>query len=408
MNLKHAVVFATALSLAPLTAFAGKKAAAPAANKCCATPTLTQVFDASGINFSGVVDMSYDYSVNDAPLAGRAFDVEKSSFVFHQLNLTMSKQWSNGISLVVNPVFGEDAVILNGVTARRAGAVADYIAFNQAFLQYSIGGFTLQGGKLLTLAGSEVINPAGNINASRGFLFAVMQPLTHTGVRASFSPLRELTFTGGVHNSGAANNAFTNNNPDMSYEFQAAWNSGMFSHAATMYTGDEETAGPVPGSSGANQTNTLYDLVFSVTPVDMLTLGLNADFARIEQPSVGGVTNTETQNDFGIAGYINIKLTPRARLAVRGEYLSLDRNRAPQVAGSPTDYDYINSLTHTFGYTPLSGLELLAEVRFDGGSESQTGASARRVAYTSSGFNAPAVAGSSYQNSATLKAIYKF
>ena len=97
-------------------------------------------------------------------------------------------------------------------------------------------------------------------------------------------------------------------------------------------------------------TNTLYDFTASVTPIDALTLGLNADFNSAEV--AGPSTSTD---DFGVAVYANFKLTPKARLASRGEYLSLDRGA--------TGYDYLNEVTSTFGYSPLTGVGPTAEWR---------------------------------------------
>lgn len=416
MNLKHAVIFATALSLAPFTAFAGKKAAPPApAAKCC---TLTQVFDASGINVVGAVDFSYDISDNDMAVAGvtnsfRAFDVHPNSFVFHQLNLTISKQWSNGISLVVNPIFGEDANLINAATSRAGVFGADTNNFNltQAYLSWNYGHFTIMGGKFVTLAGSEVINPAGNMNASRSFLFSVFQPLTHVGVRTSYEFLRGLTFTLGLVNSGAApsplalvgaapagfggfaTNADTDSNSGKSLEHQMAYSSNFFSTAFTVYMGDEGTAVPFGGDKRQIE---LYDLTFSITPLDFITFGANMDYRitdALGQNAVG-----DRLYDHGIANYVNFKITPRARLALRGEYIVIDTNGG---AGA-SDYMYGNGVTATFGYSPLAGLELIAENRHDNFSNALF---PRHHDPVNAALPNP---GSYYQNTATLKAIYKF
>lgn len=406
MKFKAAVIFATALSLASFSAFAGKKAAAVAPKAKVVVPTLDQVLGVSGINVSGTVDMSYDLSSNDGSAAGgftlHGFDVHPNSFVVHQLNFTISKQWSNGISLVVNPLFGEDANIINAGTTRGVEAAfgpvpatlqplaASDFSLLQAYLQYTFDDLTVQAGKFVTLAGSELTNNGGNINASRSFLWTLLQPIAHVGVRGTFALCKNLSLTvGGVN--GGATPLFgpilaTDNNSGISLETQLAYTSSLFSTAFTFYTGDEAT-----GTSGLfltlggnkNQVQ-LYDFVASVTPIDVLTLGLNADYRTTE---VGGVAGNLYDN--GIAGYANFKLTPRARIAVRGEMITID-------GGGPV-YNYGSEITATFGYSPLAGLELIAEARADS-------------------FNAPVfpnvsgLAGSTskYQNTGTLKAIYKF
>ena len=445
MKFRHAVVFATALSLAPFTAFAGKKAAPPAPKPFI--PTLSQVFEASGINVTGVVDMSYDLSKNDVtgiPAAAattfRAFDVHPNSFVFHQLYLTISKQWSNGISLVVNPIFGDDANRLQGTrgqpTVAGGGALgnSDWV-LNQAYLQYSIGNLTLMGGKFVTLSSAEIINPAGNINASRSLLFTNFTPLTHVGVRGSYMLCKNLTLTVGGVNTGAGTafgtsplvsgrysvaagspgNGNTDNNSNVSLESQLAYTGGIFSTAFTYYHGDEATpAFPFGATLGDDDRQIdLYDFVASVTPMDALTLGLNFDYIVADTGTAEGAGSAGTFDgaaatggqtyDSGIAGYVNFKLTPKARVAVRGEYLSIDAN-----TGGPTlntGYVYVNEFTVTFAYAPLSGLELLAEVRQDN-ADNPIFTTVRGPAGIAVGGS---IAGaSSYQQTGTLKAIYKF
>ncbi len=408
MKLKHAVVFATALSLAPISAFAAKKAA-PAAPKAV-VPTLDAVLGASGINVSGTVDASYDFTNTDpkAPgAAGHTFDLEQSSFVFHQLNMTISKQWSNGLSLVVNPLFGTDADALTtiGVNNQRGTVIGNSdFALVQAYLSYSFGDLTLQGGRFVTLAGSEVINSAGNINASRGFLFTTLQPLTHTGLRGTYALCKNLSLTGGVVNTGAgsgagiAANAALNNNSAVSFEGQLAYTGSMFSAAYTTYVGQEDTS--VPAGTGGKNFAVLHDVVVSVTPIEALTLGLNVDVSETELTAPAAALSGTDNNDWGVAGYVNFKLTPKVRIAARGEYLALGSAGAP-AGGTTNSYDYINSGTLTFGYSPLSGLELIAEGRMD---NTDNGTAAARVPFATT-TNA---AEHRYSNSGTLKAIYKF
>ncbi len=42
-------------------------------------------------------------------------------------------------------------------------------------------GLTLKGGKFVTLLGQKVIESPNNLNFSRGYLFGLAIPLTHTG-----------------------------------------------------------------------------------------------------------------------------------------------------------------------------------------------------------------------------------
>ena len=53
-------------------------------------------------------------------------------------------------------------------------------------------------GKFVTLLGSEVIESPSNLNYSRGYLFTLAIPLTHTGVLASYSFTDWLSVQGGI------------------------------------------------------------------------------------------------------------------------------------------------------------------------------------------------------------------
>src|SRR5262249_40412426 len=76
----------------------------------------------------------------------------------------------------------------------------------QAYITYTIPlgkGINMQAGKFVTLLGEEVIPVYNNVNfnESRGFLFTLGEPLTHTGVRAQYSFNDKVGLTMGI-NSG--------------------------------------------------------------------------------------------------------------------------------------------------------------------------------------------------------------
>ncbi|MGH8516743.1 MAG: outer membrane beta-barrel protein, partial [Panacagrimonas sp.] len=129
---------------------------------------------ASGIAYSGAFDFSYDKSSNDA-VVGHVFDTEDDAFVFHQANLSATKAFDGGVGVGVNLILGKDANVVSGDLLD-----GDDFDVTQAYISKAMGNLTLTGGRYVTLAGMEVINPSGNINASRSLLFA-LQPLVHEG-----------------------------------------------------------------------------------------------------------------------------------------------------------------------------------------------------------------------------------
>ena len=60
------------------------------------------------------------------------------------------------------------------------------------------GGVTLKAGKFATLLGYEVIESPSNLNVSRGYLFTLAIPLTHTGGLASYTFTDGFNMTAGV------------------------------------------------------------------------------------------------------------------------------------------------------------------------------------------------------------------
>lgn len=344
---------------APLAAFAAGPA--PASK----TPTLSDVLGASGIAVSGAVDASYDWDDVDGAPAFHAFDTTPEGFALHQVNLTASKAWESGVGITVNTVFGEDANLIGYGDALISTIPAfasnnDDFDLTQAYVSYASGAMTTILGRFVTLAGYEVINPAGNLNASRSLLF-FQQPLVHTGLRSTFKAGDALAFTLGLVNSGLGSNK-TDNNSDVTVEAQVALTpSSAFGVYLTGYSGNEDGTGvpaygivpplgaPAP-QGGAVIRVDVVDLVTFFNLNDAITLALNADYINTEG-AAGGTSELK-----GVAGYANLKFGA-FRVAPRVEYLEAD-----QPAGG-TGWQREGTLT--LGYALADAAELLFEVRQD-------------------------------------------
>lgn len=307
---------------------------------------------ASGITYSGAVDVSYDFAKNDSVdgsggAAVRQFDLENDGFVFHQANLTASKSFDGGVSATVNAIAGDDANLVSG-----DGGTDDF-DLTQAFISKSMGNLTVNAGRFVTLAGMEVINPSGNMNASRSLLF-FNQPLVHTGVRASYKLSDMLTLTAGLNNAqfGGTKAAGVDNNTDQTLEAQVALTPMKnLSVYLTGYSGNVDNGAP---GADADLRNDTIDLVVNLSVTDTLYLGLNADYFNTEDGAGG---NVEAK---GVAGYAQVKFMPKWRVAVRSEYLDFDDENA---AGGSANY--LRSNTLTLAHACTDNLELLVEGRHD-------------------------------------------
>lgn len=351
-----------------------------AAPAMAAGPTLSEVLGNSGITTSGTVDVSYDWARNDS-LDGssgedvvRQFDLENDGFSLHQVNLTVGKTFADGIGATVNVLMGDDAEIV--------GNNGDEFDLTQAYLSKTHGNLTVIAGKFVTLAGMEVINSAGNLNASRSLLF-FNQPLVHEGVRASYKLNDLLSVSLGLSNMQNASSTSDDNNTDQTIEAQIALtpmkNLSVF---LTGYTGNEDPG--TPGADADLRKDTI-DLVVNFGLSDTIYLGLNADYFNTEDMlPLGGSTEVH-----GVAGYAQIKLTPKLRVAVRSEYLDIGRE------------DYLRENTLTLAHACSDNLEILLEGRHD----KVTGDVAPEIFAPISG---GALAFEDDQYTGTIKAIYKF
>jgi hypothetical protein len=355
-TLLRSVVIAGALA-APLAA----TAATPAAKG----PTLSDVLGASGITLSGAVDASYDWDDVDGPPSFHAFDVTPEGFALHQVNVLATKTFDNGVGITLNPVFGDDANLLGygDLISPLLGAYGsnnDDFDLLQGYVSYAAGPMTTIFGRFTTLAGYEVVNPAGNLNASRSLLF-FQQPLAHAGLRSTMKAGDALAFTFGLVNSSFGTNK-TDNNSDVTVEAQAAFTpSSAVAVYLTGYTGNEDATGIPPYGltgiltapvGGAIIRTDIVDLVTSVALGDAVTVALNADYIRTEGATSGSVELK------GVAAYANAKFGA-FRIAPRVEYIEIDNPGAGEGVG------WQREGTLTFGYALTEAAELIAEVRQD-------------------------------------------
>jgi Putative beta-barrel porin-2, OmpL-like. bbp2 len=193
------------------------------------------------------------------------------------------------------------------------------------------------------MAGAEVINPALNTNFSRSLLFWELEPLDHTGVRATFAVTDTVNISVGVNNGWNYTDLSTSGSK--TGEFNATWTPNkIFSLALTGYFGKDDVLDD-------GQELSLIDFVGTYNVTSALTLILNADFKQTSGNGMGGDDATTHVN--GFAAYVNYGISDSMRVSLRGEYA-----------------DYVGAGhalegTLTFGYTPVKNFELRAEVRYD-------------------------------------------
>jgi hypothetical protein len=202
----------------------------------------------------------------------------------------------------------------NGAVAVGDNFEKNSFEVEEAYLQYNLAdtgtpldGLTIKGGKWVTTAGAEVIEPWLNYNYSRGFLFGLAIPFTHTGVIATYPITDKLSVS--AAGIGGWDNV-NDNNQSPSFLGNVVWTiTDQVALAATGIYGPEQT-------SNVGRKRALGDVVLTVKPCDPLTLVLNYDYAQEDDASLSGRTAIWQ----GIAAIGNYQFTDRFSMALRGEW----------------------------------------------------------------------------------------
>jgi hypothetical protein len=347
--------FRKTILAASLSACAG---AAMAAEK---TPTLGEVFKASGITTSGYIDFSYiDRSTDQlSPPAYRMFDTERRGFTLQMLDLTVGYLPASGFGGQVELNYGSDAKI-NSSLADPTSAPS-WTDVQQGYLQYASGPFSVIAGKFDTIAGAEVIQAPSNTNFSRSLLYTLAEPMFHTGVRGAYAPSDTTKFTVGVNNGWNVNKktskpAFggtspTGNTAELGVSIAPV---KILSLSGAYYQGQE---------SGVTQagSRSLLDLVATINATDALSFVLNYDTDKQEHGKADG---SDAKWD-GLAGYANYKFSDRWRMSLRTEKLKDKDGFASLLATGTATVQTLKENTLTVGYAPASSFELRGEFRAD-------------------------------------------
>jgi len=376
-NTTRAIAAAVIVATAPRLLLAADAPAAPAPP---AVPGLSDLLTGWGLTTSGEFAASYYHSNGYPGAAWRGFDQDHDTFQLDEAGLQIGYQPKTGVGGFVDVIAGTDAQILS----LNEGGSGNSIDVRQAYLQYATGPLTIIAGKYVTLAGAEVINPALNTNFSRSLLFWELEPLDHTGIRATYAVTDTINVIVGVNNGWNYTDLSTSGSK--TGEFGATWApSKMFSFALTGYFGKDDVLFD-------GQELSLIDFVGTVNLTSSLTVVVNADAKQTSGNGLAGDDVTSHTN--GFAGYVNYAISDPLRVSVRGEYV-----------------DYVGAGhalegTVTLGYSPVKNFEVRAELRYDKLSDGlvSAGASYTRALGTDGG---PSILANNNTEFA-LQGVYKF
>jgi len=356
-------------------------------------PALDDVLEAWGLTLNGYLDVSYSHlSGNGTFVSGttdRVFDAQHDSFSVHQAAFTLAKQPKEGFGGLVNVTFGEDADLIAPYNQNPGSS--SKVDLTQAFVQYARGPVTAIGGKFVTLAGAEVINPTQDVNFSRSILFGYAIPFTHTGVRGTYAVNDQLNLILGLNNGW---DLLQDTNGSKTIEAGASYAPlKNLSFVTAGYFGNEKLCGSFCTTlDGPGGYRGLFDLVGTYGATDKLTFILNYDYGWQDNAATATPTGNGVATWNGIAGYANYQFTDQWRGSLRLEYFNDKEGYRTGVV------QQWKGMTYTLAYLPNKNIELRGEFRYD-----------RSNGNSPSGpFNNTSGTTGKGQSSVALEALFKF
>ena len=280
-----------------------------------------------GTKLSGHIDTAYVMSFNQLHANGtgttnfnnpvRANDNFDNSFVLNaaQLNLERlgSKDMIVGYHLEIWT--GSDMAILD------LGSIALQEAWIQILAPLG-NGLDIRVGKMASLIGYEVLENVNNLNYSRGAVWGQIEPITATGVRATYSFTEQVSATVGLNNGKNQAGTITLFDGDHGKMFEAqvlVKPIKDFWVAMNFNVGNEtDTAGALSSGSTADKFY-IFNIVAEYK-MDKLTLAVNFDQASIQGIGTADVGLRGPQR--GLAVYGKYQLTDVFATGARVEYLS--------------------------------------------------------------------------------------
>jgi len=171
------------------------------------------------IGLSGYLQSSYvgnlENSSHNLGNVGRQFDTNGNSFSLNTFLLQIAKPVgdSDHYGFTVRLRTGSDASALPGSNG------SDF-AVQEAYMTYApISKLQIIGGRFVTPEGVEVVDTVNNPNFSEGLLFTLLEPISHTGIKAVYTFNDKVNATVGVVNGW---NAPTDNNSQKTLMWQVA------------------------------------------------------------------------------------------------------------------------------------------------------------------------------------------
>jgi len=329
--------------------------------------------------FSGYLETSYNYNFNQPNgqiNRGRSFDTRANSFNLNAFQLQATGALGDNSGYTAKMLFGTDASAIknpNGNATNLTGTTNDEVDIEEAYAWYKAplgSGLTITAGRFVTFEGIEVIEGKDDYTVSRGLLFGLAEPFTHTGVKADYQFTKQLDLALGVVNGW---DQVEDQNSSKTFIGRLGVNLGdPFSGGLSWTYGDEK---PYAGSAVDvnHDMRTSVDATFSTVFNKTFTLAYQANYgeeanANTYAESHNGTVapaGTSYATWFGFGIQPKVTITDKFWIGGRYEYFEdKDGARTGGVAGTlkPTT---LQNFTIAPAYKLTDALTVQTELRYD-------------------------------------------
>lgn len=333
---------------------------------------LSELLSKSGISASGYLDASFSYF----SYAGDSAPRDYNSFLFQQAGFTIARQPSTGAGALLEVVATPYASIYvdNYATDRHYylsdgnAPGAPKLFIYQGYAQYALQSWTLIAGKFTSICGVENFPSIVNPNVTRSLLYT-FEPITHTGVRATYAQSPALSFVIGVNNglTGQADESASSSDKVLELSMNLTPASKLIAWSLQGYYGRDIS------DYGSESDIFLLDTVFTWNLNSALSAVVTADYSSIDRTS-----RAPSASWWGVGGYLNYAIDANWRTSVRVEYVEdrdgylslVPSSNYPRLVADtgvvfPRVDEGLKEGTFTLGYSPEKNLELRFEARYD-------------------------------------------
>jgi len=332
--------------------------------------------------FSGYLETSYNYNFNQPQgqlNRGRSFDAQSNSFNLNAFQLQATGALGDSSGYTAKMLFGTDASAIknpNGTATALTGTTKDEVDIEEAYAWYKAplgSGLTITAGRFVTLEGIEVIEGKDDYTVSRGLLFGLAEPFTHTGVKANYQFTKQLDLTLGVVNGW---DQVEDQNTSKTFIGRLGVNLGdPFSGGFSWIYGDEK---PYAGSATDvnHDQRTSLDGTFSTVFNKTFTLAYQVNYGE----EANANTYTESHNGtvvpagtsfatwYGFGIQPKVTITDKFWIGGRYEYFEdKDGARTGPAVAAP---NAIQDITIAPAYKLTDALTFQTELRYDWSNQS--------------------------------------